>query len=81
MTLHAARMSQPEQNMDGPWSPKAARVPLDLTPERARRWCLMKTLHDARIAKHRGRPITRPNLRRLLMRRRARIGSIEHDLQ
>jgi len=55
--------------MDGIWPMDAARVPADLPPDRAWRWCLLRTLRDARLAAHRGRPISRPNLERLFYRR------------
>lgn len=37
--------------------------------ERALRWCLKRTLRDARLASRTGRSITSHNLRRLLSRR------------
>ncbi len=39
------------------------------SPGRALRWCIARTELDRRRAVNKGRPITTPNLRRLLSRR------------
>lgn len=43
------------------------------TPERAWHWCWLRTRRDLQLAERRGRPISGPNARRLLMRRWARV--------
>lgn len=55
--------------MEAGWPAEAARVPRGLSPERAWRWCLLRTLRDMRLAALRGRPISRSNAERLLRRR------------
>ncbi len=57
---------------DAGWLVDAARVSVGLLPERAWRWCLLRTLRDMRLAARRGRPISRPNAERLFCRRWAR---------
>jgi|GEM_PF-1177121 len=52
---------------------EAARVPEGLSPERAWRWCVMRTMRDMRMAARRGRPMSLPNALRLLRRRWGRI--------
>jgi hypothetical protein len=51
------------------WPADAARAPEGLSPERAWRWCMLRTLRDMRLAVRRGRAISRPNARRLIQRR------------
>jgi len=63
--------------MEAPWPTEAARVPEGLSPGRAWRWCLKRTLRDMRLAAARGRPMSRPNALRLLRRRWAAIRSQE----
>ncbi len=57
----------------GMWGCPAARVPRGLDVERAWRWCVHRTIRDARLAAARGRSISRPNLERLFARRWARL--------
>lgn len=62
--------------MDGTeaeWPTDAARVPKGLTPERAWRWCVLRTVRDYRLAIRAGRYISRPVLERLFCRRWGRI--------
>ena len=64
--------------MDAGWPAQAARVPRGLSPERAWRWCLLRTLRDVRLAAYRGRSISRPNAERMLCRRwRRMVGRCE----
>ena len=55
--------------MDATWPTDAARVPAGLTPARAWRWCVLRTLRDARLAAARGRPMSQRNAERLFRRR------------
>jgi hypothetical protein len=57
------------QGMDADWPMDAARVPPGLPPDRAWRWCLLRTRRDIRLAARHGRAISPPNARRLLQRR------------
>ncbi len=59
--------------MDAGWPTEAARVPEGLSPERAWRWCVLRTVRDVRLAARRGRVISRPNARRLVLRRWGRV--------
>jgi len=55
--------------MEADWPVEATLVPQGLSPERAWRWCLLRTLRDVRLAARRGRAISQTNARRLLYRR------------
>lgn len=44
-------------------------VPNGLSPARAWRWCFLRALRDARLARRKGRPIAKHHLARLFMRR------------
>lgn len=55
------------------------RVPVYLPLPRAWRWCLLATIRDQRLAARRGRAISFPNLRRLLLRRWAEV-CVANDL-
>ena len=43
--------------------------PPELSPGRAWRWCVLRTLRDAKLARHKGRPIARHHLEGLFARR------------
>lgn len=51
------------------WKLDRHKVPAGLSPERAWRWCVMRTNRDARIAKRNGRPIASHHLARVFARR------------
>jgi hypothetical protein len=56
--------------MDGPYSiPGVRTVPIQLSFERAWRWCILATLRDLRCSVRRNRTISLPNTRRLYLRR------------
>lgn len=55
--------------MDAGWPTEAARVPEGLSPERAWRWCVLRTIRDGRLAVARGQWVSRRNLERLFCRR------------
>lgn len=56
--------------MDGPYSiPGVRTVPIQLSFERAWRWCILATLRDLRHSVRRRRTISLPNTRRLFLRR------------
>lgn len=57
------------------WPCPAARAPLGLSVERGWRWCVQRTIRDARLAKARGRPISRSTLERLFNRRWQRLAA------
>jgi hypothetical protein len=44
-------------------------VPSDLSADRAWRWCVLRIVRDAKLAKYKGRPIARHHLERLFARR------------
>ena len=52
---------------------EAEKRPVFRTSDRAWRWCLLRTQRDMQLAVRRGRPISRPNARRLLTRRWLRL--------
>lgn len=58
--------------MDAGWF-EAESVPRFRSPDRAWRWCWLRTWRDLRLAERRGRPISGPNARRLLRRRVTRL--------
>jgi len=56
--------------MDGTSSiPGVRAVPVQLSFERAWRWCILATLRDLRLSAGRSRTISLPNARRLFLRR------------
>lgn len=59
----------------GTWPCPAARVPRRLGATRGWRWCVLRTIRDARLAAARGRPISRPTLERLFARRWHRLAA------
>jgi hypothetical protein len=58
-------------------------TPTGLSANRAWRWCILRTLRDARLARQRGRPIARHHLARLFARRWHEVldDSLELDKQ
>jgi hypothetical protein len=64
--------------MDAPGPMNPSHTPTGLSPQRARRWCVVRTLRDLRSSVRRGKPITLPNLLRLFDRRWHRISMMTH---
>ena len=51
------------------WTLGRRGVPRGLSANRAWRWCVLRTLRDAKLAQRKGRPIARHHLERLFARR------------
>jgi len=60
--------SQVMDHEDWPWI-RACRTPLGLSRGRLWRWCVLRTVRDARLAAAQGRPIAARNLARRFERR------------
>jgi hypothetical protein len=55
--------------MDAPGPMDTRHIPEGMPPDRAYRWCLVRTTRDLRQSVRRGRAISLPGLRRLFTRR------------
>jgi hypothetical protein len=51
------------------WKLGRHEVPAGLSADRAWRWCVLRTVRDARLARQKGRPIAMHHLARLFSRR------------
>ena len=59
--------------MEAVWPTDAVRVPHNLPPERAWRWCILRTLREVRLARQRGGWMSRVSAERLFSRRWHRV--------